>query len=112
MESENKTSNSMKLTKVSINGLTLTFSIAQTPVESTLPWKRDEDEEDESSFAVRQNEFPAWSSNKDYLAYNSPTNTFLGMRNQECFTYTRAISEVMRHSIHAITFITLKPNKS
>jgi len=54
---------------------------AQTPVESTLPWKRDEDEEDESSFAVRQNEFPAWATNKDYLAYNSPTNTFLGKLN-------------------------------
>jgi hypothetical protein len=108
LESENKTSKkSVKVTKVSIIGLT--FSIAQTPVESTLPWKRDEDEEDESSFAVRQNEFPAWSSNKDYLAYNSPTNTFLGMRSQELinFTYTRVISEAMRHSTCAITSKTL-----
>lgn len=42
-----------------------------------LPWKRD-DEHDTEVFPMKQSEFPAWSSNKEYLAYNSPTNTFLG----------------------------------
>ncbi|XP_055920122.1 sodium/hydrogen exchanger 5 isoform X20 [Eupeodes corollae] len=46
-----------------------------TATESQLPWKREEDEE---SDAVQQNEFPAWASNKEYLAYNSPSATFLG----------------------------------
>lgn len=27
---------------------------------------------------LQQNEFPAWASNKEYLAYNSPSTTFLG----------------------------------
>lgn len=46
-----------------------------TATESTLPWKR---QGDELSDAVQQNEFPAWASNKEYLAYNSPSATFLG----------------------------------
>ncbi|XP_055839630.1 uncharacterized protein LOC129907435 isoform X5 [Episyrphus balteatus] len=46
-----------------------------TATESQLPWKR---EEDEISDAIQQNEFPAWASNKEYLAYNSPSATFLG----------------------------------
>lgn len=47
-----------------------------SPSAQTLPWKRDEEETDE--FPVRQEEFPAWSSNKEYVTYNSPTNTYLG----------------------------------
>lgn len=47
-----------------------------TATESQLPWKRDEDYDDGG--AVQQNEFPAWASNKEYLAYNSPSATFLG----------------------------------
>ncbi|XP_033149552.1 sodium/hydrogen exchanger 3 isoform X6 [Drosophila busckii] len=47
-----------------------------TATESQLPWKRQGD--DESTDAVQQNEFPAWASNKEYLAYNSPSATFLG----------------------------------
>lgn len=46
-----------------------------TATESQLPWKR---HEDERSDAVQQNEFPAWVENKEYLAYNSPSATFLG----------------------------------
>lgn len=47
-----------------------------TATESQLPWKR---QGDELTDAVQQNEFPAWASNKEYLAYNSPSATFLGM---------------------------------
>nr|XP_017006954.2 sodium/hydrogen exchanger 3 isoform X2 [Drosophila takahashii] len=46
-----------------------------TATESQLPWKR---QGDECTDAVQQNEFPAWASNKEYLAYNSPSATFLG----------------------------------
>nr|XP_014086942.1 uncharacterized protein LOC106615301 isoform X12 [Bactrocera oleae] len=46
-----------------------------TATESQLPWKR---QGDELTDAVQQNEFPAWASNKEYLAYNSPSATFLG----------------------------------
>lgn len=46
-----------------------------TAIESQLPWKRDEGEAEEG---LQQNEFPAWASNKEYLAYNSPSATFLG----------------------------------
>lgn len=47
-----------------------------TATESVLPWKRDD--EAESSAPLQQSEFPAWASNKEYLAYNSPSATFLG----------------------------------
>lgn len=47
-----------------------------TAIESQLPWKRVE--EDGDGGALKQNEFPAWASNKEYLAYNSPSATFLG----------------------------------
>lgn len=47
-----------------------------TAIEAVLPWKRD-DEDDENG-AIKQNEFPSWASNKEYLAYNSPSATFLG----------------------------------
>lgn len=48
-----------------------------TATESTLPWKRGEDDKEDSG-AIQQTEFPAWATNKDYLAYNSPSATFLG----------------------------------
>ena len=48
-----------------------------TTTESTLPWKRGEDDR-EGTEAVQQTEFPAWAKNKEYLAYNSPSATFLG----------------------------------
>lgn len=49
----------------------------QTPtaIEAVLPWKR-ADQDDENG-AIKQNEFPSWASNKEYLAYNSPSATFL-----------------------------------
>lgn len=47
-----------------------------TAIESQLPWKRNEN--DPEAGALQQNEFPAWASNKEYLAYNSPSATFLG----------------------------------
>lgn len=46
-----------------------------TATEIMLPWKRDGEED---SAPIQQNEFPAWASNKEYLAYNSPSATFLG----------------------------------
>lgn len=46
-----------------------------TATETMLPWKR---EEAEGTTALKQSEFPSWASNKEYLAYNSPSATFLG----------------------------------
>lgn len=48
-----------------------------TATETMLPWKR---EEAEGSGAVKQSEFPSWASNKEYLAYSSPSATFLGKK--------------------------------
>ncbi|MPC41541.1 hypothetical protein E2C01_035140 [Portunus trituberculatus] len=48
-----------------------------TLAEAVLPWKRPEDEE-VCQMPVKQNEFPAWASNKEYVNYYSPSNTFLG----------------------------------
>ncbi|XP_050321057.1 sodium/hydrogen exchanger 3 isoform X16 [Bactrocera neohumeralis] len=59
-----------------------------TATESQLPWKR---QGDELSDAVQQNEFPAWASNKEYLAYNSPSATFL-----ETLSPRRLTSTVIR----------------
>ncbi|XP_014474637.1 PREDICTED: probable Na(+)/H(+) antiporter nhx-9 isoform X2 [Dinoponera quadriceps] len=47
-----------------------------TATETMLPWKREDDYE--SGHPIKQNEFPAWCSNKEYLAYSSPSATFLG----------------------------------
>ncbi|XP_061516030.1 sodium/hydrogen exchanger 3 isoform X8 [Anopheles gambiae] len=47
-----------------------------TAIESVLPWKRVDESDDNG--AIKQNEFPSWASNKEYLAYNSPSATFLG----------------------------------
>lgn len=49
-----------------------------TATESVLPWKRND--ETEGSAPLQQSEFPAWASNKEYLAYNSPSATFLGKK--------------------------------
>ena len=48
-----------------------------TATETVLPWKRDD--EGESTCPLKQSEFPAWCSNKEYLAYSSPSATFLGI---------------------------------
>lgn len=53
-----------------------TNSATPTTTESTLPWKRDEGNGDGD--VIQQTEFPAWANNKEYLAYNSPSATFLG----------------------------------
>ncbi|CAG9828859.1 unnamed protein product [Diabrotica balteata] len=45
-----------------------------TATEMMLPWKREE----EGCVPILQSEFPGWASNKEYLAYNSPSATFLG----------------------------------
>lgn len=50
-----------------------------TATETMLPWKRDD--EGESTCPLKQSEFPAWCSNKEYLAYSSPSATFLGKCN-------------------------------
>lgn len=41
-----------------------------------MPWKREDDKEDNG--VIQQTEFPSWANNKEYLAYNSPSATFLG----------------------------------
>ncbi|XP_076047716.1 na[+]/H[+] hydrogen exchanger 2 isoform X2 [Oratosquilla oratoria] len=50
---------------------------APTIAEAVLPWKRPEDEE-VCDLPLRQQEFPGWASNKEYVGFNSPSNTFLG----------------------------------
>ncbi|XP_022904070.1 sodium/hydrogen exchanger 3 isoform X3 [Onthophagus taurus] len=65
-----------RLSKASIDGVDLMRVTTPTATESVLPWKRDD--ETESSAPLQQSEFPAWASNKEYLAYNSPSATFLG----------------------------------
>lgn len=52
--------------------------LTPTATESVLPWKREDSDSALSSGPVIQSEFPAWCSNKEYLAYNSPSVTFLG----------------------------------
>ncbi|XP_042204792.1 probable Na(+)/H(+) antiporter nhx-3 isoform X2 [Homarus americanus] len=52
-------------------------SATPTMAEVMLPWKRPEDEE-VCDRPLKQSEFPAWASNKEYVCYNSPSNTFLG----------------------------------
>ncbi|KRT83040.1 hypothetical protein AMK59_4031, partial [Oryctes borbonicus] len=65
-----------RLSKGSIDGVDLMRVTTPTATESVLPWKRDD--ETEGSAPLQQSEFPAWASNKEYLAYNSPSATFLG----------------------------------
>lgn len=48
-----------------------------TALETMLPWKRT-DEGEMNTGPLKQSEFPAWCSNKEYLAYSSPSATFLG----------------------------------
>jgi len=52
-----------------------------TATETMLPWKREDDYE--SGHPIKQHEFPAWCSNKEYLAYSSPSATFLGKEKKE-----------------------------
>jgi len=52
-----------------------------TATETMLPWKREDDYE--SGHPIKQNEFPAWCSNKEYLAYSSPSATFLGEKRRD-----------------------------
>ncbi|KAK9753379.1 hypothetical protein QE152_g3433 [Popillia japonica] len=65
-----------RLSKGSIDGVDLMRVTTPTATESVLPWKRND--ETEGSAPLQQSEFPAWASNKEYLAYNSPSATFLG----------------------------------
>ncbi|XP_046397800.1 sodium/hydrogen exchanger 3-like isoform X10 [Ischnura elegans] len=51
--------------------------VTPTATETLLPWKRD-DEADMGTFPIKQREFPPWCTNKEYLAHNSPSATFLG----------------------------------
>lgn len=57
---------------------------ASTVTESTLPWRRSTLKEEQStSVPLKQEEFPPWIDNKDYMpCYASPTNTFLGKLNE------------------------------
>ncbi|XP_064215970.1 sodium/hydrogen exchanger 3 isoform X2 [Tribolium castaneum] len=64
-----------RMSRGSIDGGDLMRVTTPTATETMLPWKR---EEEEGSVPLQQSEFPAWASNKEYLAYNSPSATFLG----------------------------------
>lgn len=44
-----------------------------------LPWRRGEDEAGNQQPPKVQEEFPPWINNKDYLAYDSPSNTLMGV---------------------------------
>lgn len=73
---------SLSLSHIFIHSLNLSLAgearvTTPTVTETQLPWKRD-DEDDAEGGAIKQHEFPAWASNKEYLAYNSPSATFLG----------------------------------
>jgi sodium/hydrogen exchanger-like protein 3 len=63
-----------RMSRGSIDGGDLMRVTTPTATETMLPWKRDEEE---GSVPLQQSEFPAWASNKEYLAYNSPSATFL-----------------------------------
>ncbi|KAK6630775.1 hypothetical protein RUM44_002944 [Polyplax serrata] len=52
--------------------------LTPTATEAVLPWKRDDSDSVLSGGPVKQSEFPAWCSNKEYMAYSSPSATFLG----------------------------------
>ncbi|XP_035917373.1 sodium/hydrogen exchanger 3 isoform X8 [Anopheles stephensi] len=62
-----------------------------TAIESVLPWKRVDESDDNG--AIKQNEFPSWASNKEYLAYNSPSATFLARQSQKKTTPNPSPSE-------------------
>ncbi|KAJ8922415.1 hypothetical protein NQ315_004361 [Exocentrus adspersus] len=64
-----------RMSRGSIDASDLMRVTTPTATETMLPWKR---EEEEGSVPLQQSEFPAWASNKEYLAYNSPSATFLG----------------------------------
>ena len=52
--------------------------------EASLPWRRDSNVETTSAQVVRQEEFPPWIDNKDYLDnYASPTNTYLAKLSEQ-----------------------------
>lgn len=76
-----------------------------TAIETQLPWKRNEDDAE----GLQQNEFPAWSNNKEYLAYNSPSATFLGNFRVLilclCFTHENALESSSMFQTH---FFSLK----
>ncbi|KAG6444747.1 hypothetical protein O3G_MSEX003560 [Manduca sexta] len=61
-----------------------------TATETMLPWKR---EETEGSGALKQSEFPSWASNKEYLAYSSPSATFLGLFRRESSSSTQGAAD-------------------
>ncbi|XP_044766575.1 sodium/hydrogen exchanger 3 isoform X3 [Coccinella septempunctata] len=68
-------SSGKRSSRSSIDGGDLMRVTTPTATETMLPWKRGEEE---NSAPLQQSEFPAWASNKEYLAYNSPSATFLG----------------------------------
>ncbi|XP_050563882.1 sodium/hydrogen exchanger 3 isoform X6 [Spodoptera frugiperda] len=63
-----------------------------TATETMLPWKREE-MEGSGCGALKQSEFPAWASNKEYLAYSSPSATFLGLFRRESSSSTQGAAE-------------------
>ncbi|CAL4060124.1 unnamed protein product, partial [Meganyctiphanes norvegica] len=69
-----------------------------TITESILPWKRLNDTEGTDS-PVRQAEFPAWVSNKDYVGMNSPSNTLMGINHKDNYPSIRDIFSKRNSSI-------------
>ncbi|KAG1683641.1 Sodium/hydrogen exchanger 2 [Nymphon striatum] len=61
----------------------VSFDENTTIAESVLPWKRDDECDPDLHQVFRQQEFPAWIENKDYVQYQSPTSTYLEGLNKE-----------------------------
>jgi len=70
------------LSKTSITGENNRAFIGDAPVDEAiqskaLPWRRED--EMGPGYSKVQEEFPPWINNKDYLPYDSPTNTLMGV---------------------------------
>lgn len=77
-----------------------------TMAEAMLPWKRPEDEQ-VCDRPLRQSEFPPWASNKEYVNYYSPSNTFLGKQLSCSLYYCLSFSCLMHYFGSDFPIITL-----
>ncbi|KFM62764.1 hypothetical protein X975_15782, partial [Stegodyphus mimosarum] len=79
----------------------------KTLTELTLPWKRDVETgvggyPDSANFVHRQQEFPSWIENRDYLIHGSPTNTLLSrLGNASKRVSAPAVFEIFGQSDHS-----------
>lgn len=69
-----------------------------TMTESILPWKRQAESEGTDT-PIRQAEFPAWVSNKNYVGMNSPSNTLMGINHKDNYPSIRDIFSKRNSSI-------------